>query len=85
MGCCERVDLLWPAPLLRPFGNDVRQDSVKTDRAENQARIEAIPSVSIVKERRAMECAAGSSIVYVRYIGASGATSRTRARIWGAI
>ena len=44
-----------------------------------------MPSVSSVKESWIIDRSASSSIVYTRYIGASGATSRTSARTSGAM
>ena len=44
-----------------------------------------MPRVSSAKESWIIERAARSAIVYARYIGASGATWRTRARTSGAI
>ena len=44
-----------------------------------------MPRVSSVKESWIIDLAASPSIVYTRYIGASGATSRIRARTSGAM
>ena len=51
----------------------------------NNASADATARVSIVNDSRAIESAARRSIVNMRYMGASGAASRTIARISGAI